>query len=225
MKALLIKDFKTMMAPALAFLLTDAVLVTIQWDDFKLGNIIILLCLPIVAIYMVFSKEESSGWSKYVNALPYTDKEIVGEKFIVSTVLIIAMEFTILFFGALTPLLLPNSTSYFEVVRVAAVSALFVCFTAAIFIPCAISFGTMKGIVISLFFCVCVMMPIFYACYSSIGTNVTYFYGGGYTYSTFYGIQTCGTMILLFWLCNGFGFISLILSYYASLNFFRKKDY
>lgn len=225
MKALFKKDFNAMFAPALTFLLIDAVLVTIHWEDFKLGNIIILLCLPIIAIYMVFAKEEASGWRKYVNALPYTEEEIVGEKYIVSTVLIIAMEFTILFFGALTPLLLSNGTSYFEVVRVAAVSVLFVSFTTAIFIPCAISFGTMKGIVISLFFCVCVMMPLFYACYSSIGTNVTYFYGGGYTYSTFYGIKTCGTMILLFWLCNGFGFISLFLSYHASLRFFKKKDY
>lgn len=225
MKALLLKDLKTISVPASVFLLIDAMLVTIQWEDFKLGNIILLFCMPIIAIYIIFVKNETSGWDKYVGSLPYSEKEIVGERFIISTLIIIAMEFTILSFGVITPLLSAASTLYFEVVRVAAVSVLFVCFTTAIFIPCTISFGTLKGIVISIFFCVCIMMPIFYACYSSIDTNITYFYGGAYTYQKFYGIDTCGTMILLFWLCNAFGFLSLFLSYYASLRFFKKKDY
>lgn len=225
MKALLIKDTKTMLAPAAVFLLLDAMLVTVQWEDFKQGNILLLLCMPIIAIYVVFAKEEGSGWNKYVNALPYTEKEIVGEKYILSAVLIAAMEFTILFFGSITPLLLGTYAAYFEVLSVAATSVLFVCFTTAIFIPCTVSFGVMKGIAVSVFFCVLVMMPIFYACYSSIDHNITYFYGGAYTYQKFVGITTASAMILMFWLCNAFGFISMFLSYHASLRFFKKRDY
>lgn len=224
MKTLLIKDLKTMSLPAFAFLLIDAVLVTIQWSEASLGNFVVILCLPIIAVYLIFAKDESSGWDKYVNALPCTEKEIVGEKFIVSALLAVAMEFTILFFGAIAPLL-SGSTSYFEVVCAASVSVLFVCLTLAIFIPCAVSFGVIKGIVISVFFCICIFMPVFYACYSSIGTQVNYFYGGAYVSTTFYGIKSAGPMILLFWLCNAFGFISLLLSYCATLRFFQKRDY
>lgn len=226
MKALLIKDTKTMFAPALAFLLIDAVLVTIQWEDFNLGNIVLLFCMPIIAIYNLFAKEEASGWNKYVNALPYTEKEIVGEKYIVSAVLIIAMEFTVLFFGAITALVLSTNISYIEVINVASVSVLFVCFTTAIFIPCAISFNVTKGIVVSVFFCVMIMMPLFYACYSGLEHNIVYYYvGNAYSYKKSVDFTTAGSMIFMFWLCNAFGFISMILSYYASLRFFKKKDY
>jgi len=227
MKALFIKDLKYIALPVSILLSIDALVLTAPLSSDAMKNLIILFWLPTIAIYGLFSNEYNSGWNKYVKSLPLSDKEIVGEKFIVSTGLIVLIQITMLFFGSIRVILESNTAAYFDLILFSSSAILFICITVAVFIPCAYSSSPLKGIFISLFAFLCVVFPIYYACISQAHNYIYYDSGGNaYRYVNYYGVyMDTNNLITIFWICSILGYLSLFISYWCSLKIFKNKDY
>lgn len=225
MKTLLVKDMKYIAIPLLLLLLIDAILATFYTYLEEPGSFLLFFCLPITVIFALFARNHSQGWDKYVNALPFTAREIVAEKYVIAFGIVILMQFIMLLFGTIPFILSYSTIDYAKFLVTASSTVLISSITLGIFIPCSISMNPAKGTAVAIFLVACVLFPIFYVCYIQSNTGGYYItsYAGSYTYTYIDPINKASTPVI-FWITTIFGYLTLYGSYHGSVILYQKKD-